>query len=297
MIFLLEAYIVAVALTVLCRLLWSAEQVIEHSGPQQDNAGNPEDRYDVLQGSALLKVPKDNRNQSQANKKIDGWIGRLIAATVAIAAITVAYWRLKDSDWGTNSDITVAVFTAVLSLVALLQWRIAGRQVQQSDDTLQLMRIQQRAYVWPRSLTFSYDTIEQKLTVKMRFRNYGQTPAYSFTRYATYAFVRYDGVLLAKQPEGFQFRRTNIVTGIGSSGRSLSTMTFPAEPEILNGSHVLYVWGYCDYTDVFIQKRSFDFAGYAGGGAPLPLKGRFAMAPFSGYPSGYNGPNQIDGQS
>jgi hypothetical protein len=145
--YLLETYLIAVALTALCRFLWSQEQLAKNIGPQQDSAGQTKNRNNDGVRGFYLKVPVDDQKQGNAEQKIDRYIMYLIVIAAFIALLAITYNRIFSNDWGNNSDKVVAAFTAVLSLVALLQWLITGRQVQQTESTLDLMRQELRPWV------------------------------------------------------------------------------------------------------------------------------------------------------
>ena len=179
----------------------------------------------------------------------------------------------KPEEWGLSDKIAaVASIVAFLQFIALIAtWWLMARTA----------RRQLRAYV---ALFGGEIAIVREggsgLKIHVELRNSGQTPAYDFTTWIARPVVDVPGALPFGPPRPIQDRTGASIVAPGASAHIHWTMAADAAmiADLQNGTKKLFIWGGCDYTDVFGHRRDFMFRDTNGDEVFQPIRG-WSIAP------------------
>jgi hypothetical protein len=170
----------------------------------------------------------------------------------------------------------IAIFTFVLTVFAIIQGvamvsqnDIMRGQMVQTDKTLELMRLGQRAWVGVVSSEANKFAAEKPLFTQVFIKNTGQTPAFVDGYRAMFMTLKADekpsdppySELFEIDPNIFprnfeQSMPTDVDVGI-----PLSSPEYPEDlaQEVADGRRVVYLMGAIFYRDVFEQRRYTTF--------------------------------------
>ncbi len=158
-----------------------SEDGTQSPGPQQDRERQEENgEYAWLGADAICQFFARKRKKCQSNENVSGRVSNAILngskfLLLCILA-AVAIWAISRPGWIDSSEKIVALFTAALFVVAGLQWWITGRQVQQTEQTLELMRNGQRPWVAIVNPFLKKSGVTNRPDLSFRFENTGPSP-------------------------------------------------------------------------------------------------------------------------
>jgi hypothetical protein len=228
---------------------------------QQDNAssgGGSEENHCILKGPVTSLVRSFLRVWSNIFHDADAYVALF---TAVLAVFTLALWRSTRALWEAGERQIKTTRT-----VAAVQARHTQRQLKLAEDTAER---QLRAYVSPIDgmvLDLDFDAPLQPFSIRIIFKNSGQTPAYEVASSSSVAFAAYPLVVVLEEI-GNRTATTSI--GPGADYRltvKTIAITQPVWDALLAETAAFYIHGSYSYKDAFKRTRTGAFL-YRYGGA------------------------------
>lgn len=175
-----------------------------------------------------------------------------------------------------HKDEVLAAFTIVLTFATIFLWFATGDLVRGAERTA---KRQLRAYIGISNVTITKVVVNEKPIIEIRFKNFGQTPAYKLRTWTDSILESVDTPqrLLKFDKEW----KGESVLNPSDSHTKVSTkktaITVQEADAILHDTSRLFVRGEAQYRDAFGKKRHVYF-GFETGGSDLIKKGQMIVS-------------------
>jgi hypothetical protein len=177
------------------------------------------------------------------------------------------YWKdLIDFAQANNKAIVaiatvfLSAFTVILALATIFLWSATRNLVRGAEKTAER---QLRAYVALEGGSIAHATVENGagFHVTVRLKNFGLTPAYSFTTWIMPPEILAPDALPFTSSRPISERTGTSIIGPGSDAWINWYAGFGDKDldDIRSGIRSIFIWGGADYTDAFGKRRYFIF--------------------------------------
>ena len=197
----------------------------------------------------------------------------------------MSIWSGADTSEKSLTDRLLAMFTALLVFVGLLQLFVFGIQARRLRQTIEstdkIAKIQLRAYVFVAEAKI-IDPDSANPSAAIMARNFGQTPAYD-TIVAAIIRLAPDGEIPFPEPVA-EDNVSNFVLAPEHSGVKTMVLERLLNPQTMKSLRarqpvMLYAWGFISYRDVFNRPQRTNFRLSIGGPQGWPETNLMVVSP------------------